>query len=165
MSPGGERASPFLCVLSFLLRWHAGFVKGQIRSRFCRAHSYIHYLSMYVPVPTVSGPQRHGQHSSQVELMLPAFSFTALFPSSFFLGQRLNYSFSTSGFYLGQGLNKLSSLLLASFTTASTTPSFLQQGLNSSHYSLLLLLLAPPHPIQSEFTHVPGTSLGRSQIG
>ena len=27
------------------------------------------------------------------------------------------------------------------------------------------LLLAPPHLIQSEFTHAPGTSSGRSQIG
>jgi hypothetical protein len=53
--------------------------------------------------------------------LLRAFSFTALFPRSFFLGQGLNYpyynsfsysiSYSTSGFYLGQGLNNNSSLL------------------------------------------------------
>lgn len=64
--------------------------------------------------------------------LLQAFSFTALFPSSFFLGQGLSYSYSTSGFYLGQGLNKLSSLLLASFTTA-----------NFYHLQQQLLLLHP----------------------
>jgi hypothetical protein len=68
--------------------------------------------------------------------LLQAFSFTALFPSSFFLGQGLNYSllyhysqqelklllFTTSGFYLGQGLkNSLHYYWLLLQQLASTT--------------------------------------------
>jgi hypothetical protein len=70
--------------------------------------------------------------------LLWAFSFTAPFPSSFFLGQGLNYYYSTS-----------LTLLLLSLSSLLETP----------------LLLAPPHLIQSEFTHAPGMSVGRSQIG
>ena len=63
-------------------------------------------------------------------------------------------------------------LLLAAFltttplTTASltTTSFYLGQGLK--HYIVLTdLLLALPHLIQSEFTHAPGMSSGRSPIG
>jgi hypothetical protein len=66
--------------------------------------------------------------------LLQAFFFLQLLLSSVFLGQGLNYSYSTTtGFYLGQGLNKLSSLLLASFTTVSVY--HLQQQLLLLHPS------------------------------
>ena len=78
--------------------------------------------------------------------LLQAFSLTALFPSSFFLGQGrkqlLLQQLLFYYFYSQQGLKILSSLL-----------------------ELTQLLLAPPHIFQSEFTHAPGMSSGRSQIG
>jgi hypothetical protein len=56
-------------------------------------------------------------------------------------------------FYSGQGLK----ILLF----------YIWQGLKNYNSLLALthLLLAPPHLIQSEFTHAPGTCSGRSQIG
>ena len=68
------------------------------------------------------------------------FSPTALFPSSiFFLHPSCSFSLTALSFYLRQGLQQ--------------QPSYTRA--NWPH-------LAPPHLIQSEFTHAPGTSSGRS---
>jgi hypothetical protein len=93
-------------------------------------------------------PIPHTGHRHQVRFTLSLyfrlFPLTALFPSSFFLGQGLNYSYY------------IASLLLLLLTARAKTPILLAR----TH-----LLLAPPHLIQSEFTHAPGKSSGSSQIG
>jgi hypothetical protein len=107
---------------------------------------------------------------------LRAFSFTALFPSSFFLGQGLKQLLFYYYWLLPRARAKQ--------TLFTTTGFFLQQlastTYNSSFYYSILLtaraklfsLLAPihlhlalPYLIKSEFTHTPGMSLGHSQLG
>ena len=92
--------------------------------------------------------------------LLQAFSFTALFPSSFFLGQGLNYSYSTSltlllltaraktphystsGFYLGLGLKKTYHLYTQDSSLSSSTPA---------HPIRILTCLAPPVQLWIDF--------------
>jgi hypothetical protein len=61
-------------------------------------------------IPAATGTSWTPSRVHTMTSLLVAFSFTALFPSSFFLGQGLNYnsyynSFSYSYFYSQQGLN------------------------------------------------------------
>ena len=116
------------------------------------------------PVSTVSSPQRQEQHGTRTPsrvhaaTLLRAFSFTALFPSSFFLGQGLNYSYSTSGFYLGQGLNNtLLTTRLDSSPSSSTPPHPIRIHTRSRHElrSVTDRLTGPDHEEQSSLAGSP----------
>jgi hypothetical protein len=106
--------------------------------------------------------------------LLWAFSFTALLPSSLFLGQRLNHSFHYF-WILPRARAKVFlfyfCLLLQQLASTTYNNNFYYSILlaaRSKHFSLLApthLLLAPTHLVESESTHTPGTSIGRSQIG
>jgi hypothetical protein len=108
---------------------------------FIRYFPYLHF-QCYPKSPPY--PPRHSPHTTAS--LLVTFSFTALFPSSFFY------------YLLQQGLK-------TPITTASLTPTSTHGKGYTTILTLTHLLVAPPHLIQSEFTHAPGTSSGRSQIG
>jgi hypothetical protein len=124
--------------------------------------SVCHLLSRSL-VSSVSGLQRQEQLGHQVGFTLQLYF--RLFPLQLFSPAASSStpspktaSSTTTRFYLGQGLKQLllqQLLLLLLLLRARAKTLFLP-----TH-----LLLAPPHLIQSEFTHAPGMSSGRSQIG